>query len=132
MVMASVSTFQDHKATPAARVAARRCFSLQTGIVSSPEAGSVIASAGLMALFRWKRRHPRPGFCDRQKLGALLWGAELARHRTGIWRILIGFSLSRQRHGCGPSHAATALCAPGAVGALIDSGTIAHGAACAR
>src|SRR3954465_6617056 len=32
MVMASVSTFQDHNATPAARVAARRCFSCQTGM----------------------------------------------------------------------------------------------------
>jgi len=27
-----VSTFQDHSATPAARVAARSCFSFQTGI----------------------------------------------------------------------------------------------------
>src|SRR6478735_6157268 len=35
MVMASVSTFQDHNATPAARVAARRCFSCHTGIVTS-------------------------------------------------------------------------------------------------
>jgi hypothetical protein len=32
MVMASVSTFQDHKATLAAPVAARRCFSSQTGM----------------------------------------------------------------------------------------------------
>src|SRR3954470_9426579 len=32
IVMASVSTFQDHNATPAARVAARRCFSCQTGM----------------------------------------------------------------------------------------------------
>jgi hypothetical protein len=31
-----------------------------------------------MALFRWKRRHPLPGFCDRQKPSALLLGAELA------------------------------------------------------
>src|SRR5947209_4794035 len=35
MVMASVSTFQDHNATPAARVAARKCFSCHTGIVRS-------------------------------------------------------------------------------------------------
>lgn len=34
MVMASVSTFQDHRATPAARVAARRCFSCHKGIVT--------------------------------------------------------------------------------------------------
>ena len=37
IVMASVSTFQDHNATPAARVAARRCFSCQTGMVSSED-----------------------------------------------------------------------------------------------
>src|SRR3954466_4783061 len=37
MVMASVSTFHDHKATPAASVAARRCLSCQTGIVLSPD-----------------------------------------------------------------------------------------------
>src|SRR3954451_10429341 len=35
--MASVSTFHDHRATPAASVAARRCFSCQTGIVLSPD-----------------------------------------------------------------------------------------------
>jgi hypothetical protein len=32
MVTASVSTFHDHKATPAALVAARRCFSCHIGI----------------------------------------------------------------------------------------------------
>jgi hypothetical protein len=32
-MIASVSTFQDHSATPAAWVAARRCFSLQIAIV---------------------------------------------------------------------------------------------------
>src|SRR6478752_2379028 len=37
IVMASVSTFQDHKATPAARVAARKCFSCQTGMDTSSE-----------------------------------------------------------------------------------------------
>jgi hypothetical protein len=35
MVMASVSTFHDHSATPAALVAARRCFSFHTGIGTS-------------------------------------------------------------------------------------------------
>src|ERR1700712_115383 len=37
MVMASVSTFQDHNATPAARVAARRCFSSHTCMETSSE-----------------------------------------------------------------------------------------------
>jgi hypothetical protein len=32
IVMASVSTFHDHSATPAAVVAARKCFSCQTGM----------------------------------------------------------------------------------------------------
>jgi hypothetical protein len=39
-MIASVSTFQDHNATPAARVAARKCFSLQIGIFA---VGIVIA-----------------------------------------------------------------------------------------
>ena len=37
MVMASVSTFQAHNAMPAAGVAARRCFSCHTGIVTPVE-----------------------------------------------------------------------------------------------
>lgn len=36
MVMASVSMFQDHKATPAASVAARSLFSSQTGMFLPP------------------------------------------------------------------------------------------------
>ena len=47
MVMASVSTFQDHSATPAALVAARRCFSFHTGIVGLVEAGRAVAREGL-------------------------------------------------------------------------------------
>src|SRR5581483_11740030 len=51
--MAPVSTFHDHRATPAALVAARRCFSCQTGIhVSSAGIGWSPPS------YRYGRRGP--------------------------------------------------------------------------
>src|SRR6185312_3085137 len=60
IVMASVSTFHDHSATPAAVVAARRCFSCQTGMDTSLEAIRPCAlplSRGFSAQRRPRARH---------------------------------------------------------------------------
>src|SRR5579863_3862572 len=77
MVTASVSTFHDHNATPAAVVAARRCFSCHTGIVISltgPEAVTPItpfvwAAATVhvraVTFVRLRSLRPEPSGCIR-------------------------------------------------------------------
>jgi hypothetical protein len=50
--MASVSTFQDHRATPAAWVAARKCFSLQIAVGETSDSALLLLKAKQYLTFK--------------------------------------------------------------------------------